>query len=305
MIMISTMTMRSAFDDLDISVVVVRPEDEPRAVLQVSHGMCGCKERFLPFMEYMAGRGVVCVAGDHRGHGGSVKSSDDLGYMYKGGYQALVGDMRMITDWIHNEYPGKPLYLLGHSMGSLATRVYAKEDDSAIDGLIVCGSPSWNPMTWVGLALTSTMCLLGMSRFRMDATQRVASRRYNRRFASEGDQAWTCSDPQVRKSLMENPLCNFAMTADGSRCLMNLMVETYDGSVWAMKNPRMPVIFISGEDDPVMISEKKFHKAAQNLCDRGYMNVTSAIYPAMRHEVLNEIGKEDVWNDILDFMGIR
>ena len=54
-----------------------------------------------------------------------------------------------------------------------------------------------------------------------------------------------------------------------------------------------------------MISEKKFHKAAQNLCDRGYMNVTSAIYPAMRHEVLNEIGKEDVWNDILDFMGIR
>ena len=86
---------------------------------------------------------------------------------------------------------------------------------------------------------------------------------------------------------------------------MNLMVKAYDDAEWTVKNPRMPVVFLSGQDDPVMVSERKFHKAAQSLCDKGYMNVTSAIYPAMRHEILNEIDKEDVWEDILDFIGLK
>ena len=66
----------------------------------------------------------------------------------------------------------------------------------------------------------------------------------------------------------------------------------------------MPVLFISGEDDPVMVTEDRFHQSAQNLCDRGYHNVTSAIYSGMRHEVLNETGKEEVWNDILAYFNL-
>lgn len=303
--MVSKMKMRSAYDDLDISVMVVRPEGAPRAVVQVVHGLCGCKERFLPFMEFMANKGVACVAGDHRGHGASVKSVDDLGYMYDGGYRALVDDMRMVTNWAHNEFPDIPLYMVSHSMGSMAARVYVKENDSGIDGLVVCGSPSWNPMSVVGLFLSGLMCRLGMSHMRMGLIQKMTSSVYSRRFASEGYQAWTCSDPEERMRLADNPLCNFDLTANGSYNLLSLMRETYNDSPWVVTNPTLPVVFISGEDDPVMVSEKKFHKSAQNLCDRGYVNVTSAIYPAMRHEVLNEIGKEEVWNDILDFMNLK
>lgn len=299
------MKMRSSFDDLDISVMVVAPDDEPKAVLQISHGMCGCKERYQAFMKYMAERGIACVAGDHRGHGGSVKSPDDLGYMYKGGYLALVDDLRMITDWVRAEYPGKPVYLLGHSMGSMAARIYAKYDDSEIDGLIICGSPSWNPMAWLGLFLGNLLCSCGLSHVHLSASQKLASNRYNRRFASEGYQAWTCSDPEVRKSMSENPLCNFALTANGSRNVMGMMVDTYRPDKWAVTNPHLPVFFISGEDDPVMVSEKKFHAAARDICSRGYDNVTSAIYPSMRHEVLNEIGKEQVWDEILDFINLN
>ena len=72
--MVKTMTLRSRYDDLDISVLVVSPEGQTHAVIQFSHGMCGCKERYLPVMEYMAEKGVACVAGDHRGHGASIKS---------------------------------------------------------------------------------------------------------------------------------------------------------------------------------------------------------------------------------------
>ena len=86
---------------------------------------------------------------------------------------------------------------------------------------------------------------------------------------------------------------------------MCMMEETYEQGKWNVSNPSMPVVFISGSEDPTMVSERKFHRSAQNFCDRGYTNVTSAIYPAMRHEVLNEIGKEELWDDILDFMGLK
>lgn len=118
--MVEEATLSSRFDGLDISVAVVRPQRKPDAVLQLSHGMSGCKERFLPFMEFMADHGVVCVANDHRGHGGSVKDRKDLGYMYEGGREALIDDMRGVTEAIRYEYPDAPVFLLGHSMGSLA-----------------------------------------------------------------------------------------------------------------------------------------------------------------------------------------
>lgn len=301
-VMTSDMIMRSRYDDLDISVVAVLPDELPKAVIQFAHGMCGCKERFLPVMEYMAERGVACVAGDHRGHGRSVKTIDDLGYMYDGGYMALVDDMRMITGWIQRRFPGVPIYLLGHSMGSLAARVYVKGDDSAISGLILCGTPAWNRLAYLGKLFTWMVCAVGMSHHRMALSQSLTSIGFNRRFRHEGKQAWTCSDESSRLETMGNPLCNFKFTANGSYNLFCLMVETFRRGEWSVSHPEMPVYFISGSDDPVMVNENGLHKAAINIKRRGYENVISAIYPNMRHEVLNEIGKEVVWDDILHFV---
>ena len=303
--MVDTMTLTSRVDGLGIKVMTVIPDCEPKAVIQLSHGLCGCKERYLGFMEYMAGNGIVCVAGDHRGHGGSVWSKRDLGYLYKGGYVAMVDDMRQITEWIHMTYPTLPIYLLGHSMGSMAARVYTKYDDSGIDGLILTGSPSWNVLSRIARSVSGFLCLIGLSRMRMSFSQTLTSNRYNRRFSHEGMQAWTCSDSRSREEFLANPACNFKITANLSYNLLSMMAEVYGDDRWMVSKPYMPVVFLSGADDPLMISESKFHRSAQNICDRGYRNVTSVIYPAMRHEVLNEIGKEEVWDDILDFMEIK
>ena len=299
------MTFSSRADGLGISAMAIRPEGQVRAVIQLSHGLCGCKERFLPFMQYMAGKGIACVAGDHRGHGSSVRSDEDLGYMYEGGYMALVDDMRQITEWIHSTFPQTPVYLIGHSMGSMAARVYVKYDDSSIDGLILTGSPSREPLLWLAKTLSGLFCKFGMSHLRLSFSQDFSSARYNRRFASEGPQAWTCSDSNSRAEFLKNPRCNFKITANMSYNILSMMSEIYDEGDWTVSNPSMPIVFISGSDDPLMISERDFHNSAQNICNRGYTNVTSMIYPSMRHEVLNEIGKEEVWNDILDFMGLN
>lgn len=133
----------SQVDGLELELLVVEPE-EVRAVVQISHGMCEHKERYLEFMRFLADHGVASIIHDHRGHGASVKSLNDLGYMYGQGAKGLVEDLRQITRYARKCWTGVPLILLGHSMGSLTVRVYAKQYDSGIDGLIVCGSPSRN-----------------------------------------------------------------------------------------------------------------------------------------------------------------
>lgn len=292
----------SAYDGLNISFEVVRPQTAPKAVLQLVHGMCGCKERFEPLMKYMAANGIACIASDVRGHGASIKSREDLGYMYQGGYKALVSDLRQVSNWGHSEFPNLPYFLLGHSMGSLAVRIYIRQDDSDISGLIVCGSPSWTPLSILGKWITRAGCFVGLGHNRPRLLQNITSNRLNSRFASEGPLSWTCSDPQVRKSNRENPLCNFRFTMNGTYNLLAMMEATYNSGAWNISNPQMRVIFLSGSEDPCMISEQKFHRSAYQMLKAGYQNVSSVLYPNMRHEVLNEVDKMTVWEDILAFI---
>ena len=297
-------TLRSRYDELDISVVVVRPEGEAKAVLQLVHGMSGCKERFMPFMEFMAGNGVVCVANDLRGHGDSVKTIKDLGYMYQGGKRALMDDMRGVTEAICREYPDIPVFLLGHSMGSLAARVYAMEDDSMLNGVILCGSPGYSYLAPLGYAISTFLDAIGLGRWRPRLIYRLTSDLYNHNFDSEGPMAWICSDPQIRKEYIENPKTGFRFTVNANKVLMDLMMGAYGYQGIKASNKDMPVIFLSGDDDPCIRGARGLDRALAAMHEAGYSNIMNKTYPAMRHEILNEIGKERVWQDVLDFMNM-
>lgn len=300
-----TVKLPSNYDDLDIDVALCRPVGTPVAVVQLVHGMCGCKDRFYPMMEYFARNGVASIASDLRGHGDSVKSVDDRGYFYSGGYRALVDDIRVVSSWGRQEFSGVPFYLLGHSMGSMATRVYAKQDDSALSGLIVCGSPSKNPMSGFGQFLTGAMCLVGLDKSRAGFLQDVTDAIYNKKFSAEGARAWACSNAQSRAEYKNMPQCNFKFTMNAANNMMKMMRDTYDLNGWSVKNPQMPILFISGADDPCMISKKHFLDSVQSMQRVGYENVSYSVYPKMRHEVLNEIDKHRVWGEILGFVKSR
>ena len=99
----------------------------------------------------------------------------------------------------------------------------------------------------------------------------------------------------------KDPLCNFQFTADGFINLFSLMQDAYSASGWQLHNPDMPVLFISGKEDPCLIDQRRFDHAVRAMRRVGYSNVQSRLYPNMRHEILNENGKKAVWNDILSF----
>ena len=294
-------TLKSKYDGLELSAVVVSPETKPEAVLQIVHGLCGCKERYLTFMEYMADHGVACVACDHRGPGGSIMVREDLGYM-DGGYKALVEDMKLVTDWIVKHFRDIPIVLLGHSMGSMAARLYAKKYDWELSGMILCGSPGYNKMARPTMFLTGFLCLFDDGRMRPVFLQDYISSRFNRKFSSEGRLAWVCSDANVRKDLLSNPMNNFPLTVNMMHNLLEMMVRTYSRRGWNVLNPELPVTFLSGAEDAAMGGEKKLHDAAKRMAKLGYNNISAAIFSDMRHEILNEVDKEIVWNDILDFI---
>ena len=122
-------TIKSRADGLELSVLEIAPEGKLRGIVQLVHGMSENKERYQPFMEYLAAEGFLTVIHDHRGHGASVRQKQDLGYMYGGGAEALLDDISLINETLRKKYPELPLILFGHSMGSLAVRSFVKEHD--------------------------------------------------------------------------------------------------------------------------------------------------------------------------------
>ena len=294
---IENLTLPSKADGLPLSVCVVAPEGEPRALVQLAHGMAEHKERYLPFMEYLAQRGFASIINDHRGHGGSVKSPKDLGYFYAGGANALVEDLRQLTLWFKARYPGKKLFLFGHSMGSLAVRVYRQRYDGDIDGLVVCGSPGQNPAAGAGLALNRVMTVFRGERHISPLFVSMTTGSFSKRFPDPNTQnAWLSTNRDNVQRYDADPLCGFPFTLNGYKALLELMRGAYRPVPAA--HPELPVHFLSGAEDPCAPDEKGFNAAVQRVRDDGYQTVTAKLYPGMRHELLNHAEREAVFEDL-------
>ena len=308
----------SAQDGMPVEGMMVIPS-HPRAVLQIAHGMCEHKERYLPFMRYMAERGYLCVIHDHRGHGASrreaVSTDADkvlgkkqdipagLGYFGKDGGRFLVRDLHQITRIIKKQYPGLPYFMMGHSMGSLAVRCYLKKYDRELDGLIVCGCPGKNPMAPLGSVLIQMLQKMKDPHSRSILAVGIFANMFDRPFRAEKlIHAWICSDHTVVEKYNKDPLCNFTFTLNGYESLLWLMRSTYDRKGWELRNPYLPILFVSGEDDPCLGGRKKLLQAVQHLKGRGYDRVSFRMYPGMRHEILNEKGRFRVYHDIAYFL---
>lgn len=297
-------TILSDYDGVKLSILTCSPENEPKAIFQIVHGMAEHKERYMALMEYLADRGVLSVIHDHRGHGQSVKSEEDLGYMYAGGWNAMVEDVRKVNAWIRAEHPGLEVNMLGHSMGSMVVRSFTKRYDREISRLLVCGCPANNPAKGVGLLMAKMICAFKGEKHRSKFLDNLSFGTYNKPFESEGPFAWLSKNADNVNAYIADPLCGYCFTANGFKNLLGVMVDCYSPKAWAMGNAALPIMFISGGDDPCRISDKDFQKAVDFMKARGYSNVSSKLYPSLRHEILLEKEAETVFADIALFLGV-
>ena len=146
-----------ASDKLPLSVTLFEHAD-PKALVQLIHGSVEHKERYFEFAQFLNDNGYAVIVSDNRGHGASVNTYYTLGYMDS--YQKIVDDQFLISKYIGRRYPDKPLYLLGHSLGSVFARLYLEKHDAAIQKLVLSGTVYYNPFTPLGILLAHAIISL-------------------------------------------------------------------------------------------------------------------------------------------------
>lgn len=296
-------SLHSEHDGLKLALMTVLPDNgAPKALIQLAHGMAEHKARYIPFMEFLADHGFGCIINDHRGHGESLKSMEDLGYFYKDGAAGLLNDLHQITLYFRAQFPGLKLFLFGHSMGSLAVRCYSQKYAQDIDGLIVCGSPGKNPAAGVGLMLLKMMMHRKGERYISPVFINMTTGSFAKRVPNaDSANAWLSTDKDNVAAFESDPLCGFPFTLNGYCALLTLMQWTYNSKFRTCK-PDLPIHFVSGEEDPCAPDKKGFDEAIENMRHAGYIHVTYRMYPNMRHEILNETDHQLVFNDLLEIL---
>ncbi len=280
-----------------LSYRIYEPEGEVRAVVQISHGMCEYIGRYEEYAEHLCSRGIVLAGNDHPGHGDSAASLEDLGYFAdRDGYLLALEGLKCMSDLLHARYEGKPLILLGHSMGSFLCRLYLSNYAEELAGAIVMGTGGPGAPTGAGIALANIIGLFCGERHRSKLLQNIQSAGYLKRCPKgSGKTAWLTRDKSVTDKYDADPYCNYIFTVSGYRDLFRMFGEV-NCEEWAPTVPTdLPILLISGEDDPVGGFGRGVCKVAGALTHAGARKLTTVLIPGARHEVLNETDREETY----------
>lgn len=282
------------------------PEERPpKAILQIVHGMKEFVDRYDGFARYVADRGFIVVGEDHLGHGRTALSSKDLGYFAdKDSDVILVKDVHRLKKTIQAEYPGLPYFIYGFSMGSFITRKYLTMYGEGIDGAII-GGTGWVPegLLSLGLSLTSILTKLRGGHYRSKLVEGLSLGSYNKRIKNPktyGD--WVCTVDKVVQDYISNPRCNFCFTVNAYHTMYQIIRYIQEPKNVKRIPENLPVIFMSGYEDPVGDYGEGVMKAAEVYMVNGMKNVSIKLYDKMRHEIHNEEKKHIVYLDMLEWL---
>ncbi len=288
--------------------VVYLPEKEVKGFFHIVHGMTEHMGRYDRIMTDMAEEGYVCFGYDNLGHGHTARDESELGYIAKkDGHELLARDVKLFSDAVRDKYGYQdkelPYYLMGHSMGSFITR-YALEKYVKPTKYIIMGTGGKNPAAGAGLALISLVKLFRGDRYISPLIDKLAFGSYNKRFGGgtkDNPSPWLTSDISIREKYFSDGFCSFKFTVSAMGDLIRLNKITNRGA-WFKNIPKdVPVLLISGENDPVGDYGKGIVQVYEGLKKQG-VDAEYILYPDGRHEILNDITYEQTKTDILKFI---
>ena len=281
------------------------PDGEAKAIVQIAHGIAEHIDRYAEFMEFLAGNGYIVVANDHLGHGKSINGPEDLGFFAaRDGWNYVLRDMEKLHDRTVKEHPGLPYVMFGHSMGSFLTRTYLIRYPGKYDAAILSGTGHQaKAMVLGGYALASAAVKLYGPRKVGDKLNSIAFGAYNKGFENPRTAFdWLSRDEAQVDKYIADPLCGFVATVSLFRDMMGGIKFITDQKNINTMSRTQPVYFMSGDCDPVGDNGKGVERAYKAFCDAGLHDVMIRLYPGGRHEMLNEVNKYDVYQDILSWL---
>ncbi len=281
------------------------PAGEIAGILQICHGMVEYIDRYDGFANYLSEKGYYVVGHDHLGHGQSVLSDDRLGYFAKeNGNGCVIGDiheLRLITE---KKYPNVPYFMLGHSMGSFLLRQYICQYGTELAGAIVMGTGAQPDMILgAGKLLCKAIASVKGWKYHSHLVNGIAIGNYNKRFDKEGSPvAWLSRNKENTAKYEKDPWCNFVFTTNAYYNMFEGMRKMNRAEKKGFTPKGLPLYLVAGKEDPV----GNFGKSVENLYQfykkRGIQDVELKLYENDRHEILNEVDKDVVYEDIFKWI---
>ncbi len=274
---------------------------EPMGVFQIAHSTFEHIGRYDELASFLASSGLIVCANDHLGHGGSVESEEDLGYISeKDGDLRLVDDMHILHNIMAKRYPQLPYFLFGHGFGSMCARVYASNFGDELAGLILSGTGELPSAAVVLEKPLKFMCEQFGTKAEIPASIFDTITNIGVKDKSTAKD-WLTRDKQSVTEILLDPLCNFDFKLGGLRDIITLC-NTACTDEWASLVPTsMQIMLISGAKDPIGFNGKGVINVCDNLELVGHAPKV-ILYPGGRHNIINEEEKNQVFCDILEFL---
>jgi alpha-beta hydrolase superfamily lysophospholipase len=261
------------------------PAGEPRAAVQLTHGMGEHAKRYEHVARALTDAGYVVYAQDQRGHGASA-DPDALGDLGEGGWPGLVDDIGLLSARIRAEHPGLPLILLGHSMGSFAVQQYLLDHSEDVDGVVLTG--------------TGAIDLLEPA---LDLDQPLDLALFNAAFQpARTDFDWLSRDPEVVDAYVADPSCGFGIDTGSAKAMFLGARRLADPAQVARMRSSLPVYIAVGDADPVNGGLTLLTPLADRYTQAGITDLVVRTYPEARHEVLNETNRDEVIGELLAWL---
>ncbi len=285
-------------------IKVYDEETTPKGILQISHGMVEHYERYIDFASFLAEHGYVVYINDHLGHKHSVENDDQLGYAApKNGHTFVLEDLYQTATIAKSEYPDIPLILLGHSMGSFYARYFGAVHGDIIDGLIISGTGNAGTRSKAGLVLCNIMGKLNGDKDRSEFIKKTAFGSYLAKIENPDTESdWITRDKDIVKQYVDDKYCQFNFTISGYRDLMNINILCNNDRTYKNTPNDMPVYIFSGSMDPVGNYGLGVMQVYDKYIKFGNKDTQVKIYDGGRHEMLNELNRQQVYADVLAWM---
>lgn len=256
---------------------------EPRAVVQIVHGMAEHSRRYRHVAQALVSAGYAVYASEHRGHGQWAQEQGRLGDFGPRGFAVAVDDMAVVSRTLRERHPGKPLLMLAHSMGSFAAQIYLLDHSNLVEAVALSG--------------TSALDLLDprTSGWTVESANATVA-------GAHTPADWLSRDPAVPAAYLADPLCAFALTEASLFSIFDLGAPTADVAQLRRIPAKLPLYLFTGDQDPVNACLAWFDPLVARLREAGLRDVSTHVYGGARHEVLNETNRDEVIAQLLAWM---
>lgn len=280
------------------------PQGEPRAVVQIVHGVAEHIGRYDHVARFLTGHGFLVCGEDHLGHGQTAGEGEYGWFAKHDGWTLVTADVRRLRQIQGEKYPGVPYFILGHSMGSFLTRTFLCRYPGEVDGAILSGTgqePA--PLVALGKGVAGLLCRLKGSNSVSPLVDQLSLGAYNKKFKPNRTGAdWISRDEKAVDAYLADPLCTFKPTVGMFRDMMGGLQYISSSRALAQMDRDTPVYLMSGDQDPVGSMGAGVRKVYGFFQRQGVKDLSMKLYPGGRHEMFNELNRQEVLEDLLAWL---